>query len=132
MKTLDRIFGCLMILGTCGHTIGTFVLLPSMSPLWVWSLSGSLAGFILGTLNLIRAGRVPDRTIAALTTFGNAAWVFIALAFNASNGNMRDPRGLIHATVAFVLMFFSICTWMRGSESAVTNAGSSWRAEAQL
>src|SRR5437773_3840563 len=63
-KVIDRIFGYLLILGACGHTIGTFMWIQPMSGIFIWSLGSSLAAALLGTLNVVRAGRPDDKPLA--------------------------------------------------------------------
>ena len=94
MKTVDRIFGVLLILASAGHTAGTLLWLPAMTGMWVWSLGAALAGYVLGSLNIVRAGRTNDRTVAIIALLGTACWAMVALSFNYSIHNMLDPRGL--------------------------------------
>jgi hypothetical protein len=51
-RIIDRIFGVLLILGACGHTIGTLMLLQPGSGIFIWSLGSSLAASLLGVLNI--------------------------------------------------------------------------------
>ncbi len=110
MQKVDRVFGWLLILGSCGHTAGTFLWVPFMSGMFVWSLGSSLAAALLGVLNLVRAGRPDDKTLAMITAIGSACWVLIAVAFGQSINNLLDPRALMHAITAAVLVGFSIRT----------------------
>ena len=110
MKTLDRIFGGLLILASFGHTLGTFRLVPYMSGMFVWSLGASLAGTLLGVLNLVRAGRPDDKTLAIITAAGTACWMLLALAFGKSIGNLLDPRVVGHAAISAMLVIFSFLT----------------------
>jgi hypothetical protein len=118
LKIIDRTFGVLLILATCGHTAGTILLLPAMTGMWVWSLGAALSGYLLGALNLVRAGRPWDRTLALITTLGMACWILVALAFNRSIGNMLDPPGLGHSIIAFVLLCFSLRTLLQRGNAA--------------
>ncbi len=113
LKTIDRVFGCLLVLGACGHTAGTLMWLKPMSGIFIWSLGSSLAGLLLGVLNLVRAGRPNDRTLAVITTIGTACWALLAVAFGASIGNVLDPRAAGHTIIALVLVAFGILTLLR-------------------
>jgi hypothetical protein len=113
MKTTDRTFGWLLILATCGHTIGTLKFYPFMTDVWVWSLSASLAGAILGAVNIIRAGRPGDGALAAVTAAGCVGWALVALAFGNSIHNLRDPRVMGNVFIAAVLVVCSCATLRR-------------------
>ncbi len=108
MKTVDRIFGWLLVLGSVGHTIGTLLWTRPMSDVFIWSLGSSLAAALLGALNIVRAGRHHDRTLAIITTIGTACWMFVALAFGISIGNVLDPRPLSHVIISAVLVIFGV------------------------
>lgn len=110
MKIVDRIFGCLLILGALGHTIGTILWTPPMSGIFIWSLGAALAAFILGALNLVRAGRPGDRAVASIATAGTFLWMLLAITFGISIHHVMDPRPLIHIIVSFVLVLFGIRT----------------------
>ncbi|MBV8820753.1 MAG: hypothetical protein JO022_20500 [Acidobacteriaceae bacterium] len=117
MKLVDRIFGYLLILGACGHTAGTLLWLKPMSDLFIWSLGASIAGALCGVLNVVRAGRPDDKTLAVITTVGTACWCLLALAFGLSIGNVLDPRALMHTITSFVLVIFGVRTIL-GSRAA--------------
>jgi hypothetical protein len=117
LKVIDRIFGVLLIVGACGHTVGTFLWTQPMSGIFIWSLGSSLAAALLGTLNIVRAGRPDDKALAAITTVGSACWAILALAFGVSIGNVLDSRPLRHALIAGVLTIFGALTFFRGSKN---------------
>lgn len=108
---IDRAFGWLLILASVGHTTGTVLWTQPMSQLFIWSLGASLAGLLLGALNIVRAGRPEDRTLAAITAVGTTGWALLALAFGISIGNVLDPRAMTHFIVACALVVFSVRTW---------------------
>ena len=116
LKNIDRTFAWLLVLGSCGHTVGTLLWLPAMSGMWIWSLGSALAAALLGALNIVRAGRPDDRTLALITTIGTALWALIALAFGVSIHNLLDPRPLVHFVVSLALVFFGLRTIRRASE----------------
>ncbi len=113
MKPADRLFGVLLILSSCGHTIGTIVWVPFMSGLFVWSLGAGLTAALAGILNLIRAARPADATIAALATGATAGWLMICLAFGKSIANFADPRVVGNCVIAMALLCFSVGTFAR-------------------
>ncbi len=106
MKTIDRIFGWLLIVGSAGHTAGTVLWTEPMSGIFIWSLGSALAAALLGVLNLVRAGRPGDRTLALITTIGTGLWAALALAFGISIHNVLDPRPMTHFVVSVVLVVF--------------------------
>jgi hypothetical protein len=82
----------------------------------------ALAAALLGVLNLVRAGRPQDRTVALITTIGTACWAGLALAFGFSIHNVLErecagARPLIHFLVSVVLVVFGILT-LRRDQSA--------------
>jgi hypothetical protein len=110
MGTIDRLFGWLLVLGAALHALGSVTGYGTQPELLVWSLSGTLAALLLAVLNLMRAGRPTDRTLALVCLVGSIAWVAVALGFGAAIGDVLDPRALIHAVNAGVLAVFSIRT----------------------
>jgi len=110
LRTVDKIFGCLSILGTLGHTVGTILWAPFLSGIFVWSMGASLGGFVLGALNLLRAGRPTDRPLAWITAIGTAGTVLVALGFGKSIGNCFDPRVVGNVVISTVLVLFSLRT----------------------
>jgi hypothetical protein len=57
LRIVDRIFGILLALASCGHAVGTMLWTQPMSGIFIWSLGSSLAGGLLAALNIVRAGR---------------------------------------------------------------------------
>ncbi len=115
MRNVDRAFGWLLVLGGLLHSVGSVTVLANKPDVLVWALSGSLAALLLASLNLMRVNRPNDRTLALVCTAGSIAWIFIAIGFGASIGNVLDPRALIHAINAAVLAAFSLRTALRDS-----------------
>jgi hypothetical protein len=110
LGNIDRTFGWLLILGACAHAMGTILGYPLMSAIFLWSLGSSLAGLLLGALNIIRAGRPSDKTLAAITFAGTFCWLVLALALGKSIGNIFDPRPFLTAIFSAVLVVFSART----------------------
>ena len=120
MRTIDRVFGWLLVVGGILHTFGSVVGLAHKPDVLVWALSGSLAALLLAALNLMRVNRPHDRTLALVCVAGSVAWVFVAIGFGVSIGNALDPRALIHAVNAVVLAGFSIRTAARASQDGAS------------
>jgi hypothetical protein len=118
MKTVDRAFGWLLVVGGLLHSVGSVMHLANRPDVLVWALSGSLAALLLASLNLMRVNRPGDRTLAWVCTAGSIAWVLVAVGFGVSIGNVLDPRALIHAVNAAVLAGFSIRTAVAPAGSA--------------
>lgn len=67
---------------------------------FIWSLGSSLAAELLATLNIVRAGRPDDKTLAVITAIGTACWALVAFGFGKSIGNVLDPRPLGHVIIS--------------------------------
>src|SRR5215467_5433047 len=100
LRIIDRIFGVLLALAASGHTVGTILWTQPMSGIFVWSLGSSLAAGTLAALNIVRAGRPYDKTLALITVVGTACWAVVAFAFGASIHNVFDPRPLGHVVIS--------------------------------
>lgn len=107
IKNIDRMFCILLAVGTIGHLFGTIHFFEFKSGIFVWSLSGVLAGALLVTLNWLRNFRPRDRAIRWVALVGNLAWIGIVLLFGNSLGNYLDPRVLFHGFAAAGLVYFS-------------------------
>jgi hypothetical protein len=115
LKVVDRIFGCLLALAACGHTVGTMLWTQPMSGIFIWSLGSSLAAGLIATLNIVRTGRPDDKTFAVITLVGTACWALVAFGFGVSIHNVLDPRPLGHVVISIILVFFSGITLWRSS-----------------
>ena len=112
---VDRIFGWLLIVGSLLHAVGSVTGYRSTPVTLVWALSGSLAGLLLATLNLLRAGRPNDRTLAWASFSGCVGWVAVVLAFGKIIGNIFDPRVVTHVIITIVLAAMSLRTVARAN-----------------
>ena len=115
LRIVDRIFGVLLALAAGGHTVGTILWTQPMSGIFVWSLGSSLAAFLLAALNIVRAGRPDDKTLALITALGTACWALVAFAFGLSIHHVLDARPLGHVIISIVLIVFSATTLLRKS-----------------
>jgi hypothetical protein len=117
MKNVDRIFGALLLVGAVLHVYGSISSYPLGSPELVWALSGSLACALTAVLNLVRAARSEDMTIAWIAFVASICWVAVAVGFGAAIGNLIDPRVLWHAVAALALTVYSLRTAFRRAQT---------------
>ena len=108
MRTIDRVFGALLFIGSVLHAYGSIVGYKFGTPELVWALSGSLAGGLTAAINLIRTKRPEDKALAWLAAVASLLWCAVALGFGAAIGNIFDPRVLWHAICSAVLAVFSV------------------------
>jgi len=113
LRTIDRIFAVLLALAACGHTAGTLLWTQPMSGIFIWSLGSSLAAGMLAALNVVRAGRPDDKTLAVITAVGTACWALVAFAFGLSIHNVLDPRPLGHVVISIALVIFGAISFLR-------------------
>jgi hypothetical protein len=107
MKVFDRVFCCLLILGGVGHTLGSFKAYSAHPDELLWALCASLFLFLLGTVNLVRAGRHGDRTLGWITLVFNLCWLAAAIQFGRVGGNLADPRVILFVVITLVLSAMS-------------------------
>lgn len=107
---VDRGFAILLGLFGLLHAYGSFAAYAFPTPELVWALSATVLCLLVATLNFVRAGRPADTTLAWITLVASLLWVVLALAFGVSEGNILDPRALLHASAAAVLAGFSVRT----------------------
>ncbi len=113
MRFLDRLLAGLLALGAAGHTAGSLEAYGHEPLTLLWALCGSLLALLLAALNLLRAARPNDRTLAWLTAAGTAAWLAVSAAFGILIGNLLDPRPLVFILIAAGLLAFSLRTALR-------------------
>jgi hypothetical protein len=109
-KTLVQFFGVLLLVGAVLHAYGSISSYHVGSTELVWALSGSLAAALTAVLNLVRAGRPGDMTVAWITLAANISWAAVAAGFGVAIGNLIDPRALWHLISALALAAFSMRT----------------------
>ena len=95
-----------------------------MSGIFIWSLGSSLAAVLLAALNIVRAGRPDDKTLAVITAVGTTLWALVAFAFGVSMHNVRDPRPLGHVAISIILVIFSAITLRRSSTEQLSGLNS--------
>ncbi|HLH36617.1 MAG TPA: hypothetical protein VKX41_18240 [Alloacidobacterium sp.] len=109
MKTIDPIFGWLLFLGGIGHGLGSIRAYGHNQETLLWALCATLAVWLLAALNLLRAGRPADHTLAWVSFAGCLGWFVAAVAFGRLVG-MLDFRALINLILALALAIFSLRT----------------------
>jgi len=112
MKIVDRVLSGLLLLGGVGHTLGSFQAYKNEPMTLLWSLCASLFVFFFGGINLVRAGRSGDRTLAWLCLGAGLAWIAASLRFGVLIGNVLDPRPLIFALLTLGLCALCVRTLM--------------------
>jgi peptidoglycan/LPS O-acetylase OafA/YrhL len=110
LKILDRILGCLLILGGIGHTLGSFQTYKTDPMTLLWSLCASLFVFLLAAINLIRAGRPADTALAWLCLAAGLCWIVASLRFGALIGNLFDFRPMVFAVITLGLCAMCVRT----------------------
>ena len=128
LKVVDRVFGCLLALAACGHTVGTILWTQPMSGIFIWSLGSSLAAGLLAALNIVRAGRLHDKTLAIVAMIGTLCWALVAFSFGVSIHNVLDPRPFGHVVISIVLVIFSGLTlWRRPVLGTLSQSASRYK-----
>ncbi len=117
MKLLDKTFGVLLLVGSMLHAYGSMSSYQFGTQELVWALAGSLAGGLTAAINLLRAARPEDTTLAWVAFVASIGWCAVAIGFGAAIGNLFDPRVLWHAISALALAGFSLRT-LRGRRLA--------------
>ena len=108
MKSLDRLFGWLLVVGGLLHALGAWNANHGKPDVLLWALTGSLAAFLIAAINLLRAERPHDRPVAWLSLAGSIAWLTVALSVGKLAGNFLDARVVSNALNAAVLAAMSI------------------------
>jgi hypothetical protein len=110
IRKADLTLGWLLVIGGLLHAYGSIKAYDAMSPTLVWALSGSLAALLLAAINIMRANRPHDRTLASVAFVGSLAWLALAIDFGLSIGHVLDVRVVWHAICAVGLAGFSLRT----------------------
>ena len=113
MKVLDRVLGCLLILAGIGHTFGSLQFYTNDQMTLLWSLSASLFVFLLAAVNLVRAARPADTTLAWVCLVACLCQIASTIRFGVLIGNFFDFRVVIFLVVAFGLCAMSVRTLIR-------------------
>ena len=108
LRLVDKSFAVLLFIGAALHAYGSLVGYPIGSEVLVWALSGSLSAGLIAVLNLVRANRPHDHTLAWIGVGSSLCWAAVALGFGNAIGNPIDPRVLWHVLAALALAGFGL------------------------
>jgi hypothetical protein len=118
MKTVDRVFGWLLVAGALGHTMGSIRVYGRNPEVLLWALSASLFALLLAAVNLLRTSRPQDHALAWVSFVGCIAQFSSAFTFGRLIGNVFDFRPFGQMIIALVLALFSLRMAMRKAGQA--------------
>jgi hypothetical protein len=110
MRILDRILACIVILGSLGHGVGSYVAYRHEPVTLLWALSASMLWQLIAAINLLRTSRPTDRPLAWIAFAWSLAMAISAFTFGVLIGNALDMRALINGFLALGLAVFSVRT----------------------
>ena len=110
MKSVDRIFAMILILGGLLHGAGSFVMYKNQPMTMLWSICATLLTLLIAAINLLRIERPSDRPLAWISFAGSLSWAIAAFTAGVLVGNILDPRPLTHWLSALALAGFSMKT----------------------
>jgi uncharacterized protein YaaW (UPF0174 family) len=110
MKTLDRVLACIVILGSFGHSVGSFLAYKHEPVTLLWALSTSLLWQLIGAINLLRTCRPADGPLAWIAFAWSVAMAISAATFGVLIGNIFDVRAVVNVIVSLGLAAFSLKT----------------------
>jgi hypothetical protein len=113
MKTLDRVFAWILVLGGVLHGVGSYLGYRHEPMTMFWALSATQLTLLIAAVNLLRLERPGDRPLAWIAFAGSLAWAVGACVFGALIGNVFDPRALVHGVSALGLAAFSLKAALR-------------------
>lgn len=124
-KVIDRTLAVLLIVGAGGgHVAGSIMAYHDRPVILLWALSAGALGVLIGALNLLRAGRPDDRSLAWLTVGATACWLATSVAFGILIGNPLDPRVVGFVAIAGGLMYFGLAALASARALAPSAPGS--------
>jgi hypothetical protein len=91
-----------------GHTFGTLKLYTLGSDIFVWSLTGAVAAFLLVGLNFARRWHSGDMRVVAIASLGCVAWLMIIGIFSNTIHSCVDLRVITHAVAALGLLYMCV------------------------
>lgn len=110
MRITDKIFGWLLLLSSLLHGWGSWMHYHAQPEMLLWAEGAGLAGMLVAALNLMRANRPQDRTLAWVSLLGCLGWLALAVDFGRLVGSLLDFRAAIHIVLALVLAAMSLRT----------------------
>lgn len=113
MRIVDRLLAIVLLLGVIGHTLGSIKAYAAQPMTLLWALCASALLALVGVINLVRASRPADRSLAWIAAAGAALWLIAALAFGCLIRNFLDPRVITFVIACVGLIAFSMRTAVR-------------------
>ena len=110
---LDKALAALLVLGTLGHTIGSFQFYQGQPHALFWALCTSVLIVVVAAMNRLRADRPLDTGLAWVTAVTTLAYAGVSVGFGFLIGNPMDWRALAFGAVSLALCFLSLRTALR-------------------
>ncbi len=107
LHRLDLVLIVILLLGACGHIVGSLSAYPAGSEILVYTLGVAGLGWICGLPNLLRSRRPADRPVAMLALFSSLIQAAVALAWGSAIRHPADPRPIGFVASAGGLVAFS-------------------------
>jgi peptidoglycan/LPS O-acetylase OafA/YrhL len=108
VRTLDRIFGWLMVTLSFAQLALSIVTMRSNPELMLWATGACLAELLLGACHLMRAERPHDTTLARVCVMGSVAWLVVMGLYLLTYAKPTVP--ITQAVVTAVLLLLSLRT----------------------
>ena len=105
---VDRICAVVILLGTIGHSAGSFAAYSSNHETLLWALCASALCGMTGLTNLLRSYRQGDKALAGIALVGTLAWLIASLGFGLVIGNLGDPRVIGFTAACVGLIYFNL------------------------
>jgi hypothetical protein len=108
MRKMQYAFCGSLALAGAGHLLGTFLAYEPGTDVFVWSLSATAFTWTVVFLHVLRIQRSEDQPIwlAALVT--STLWLCFVIMFGLAEGDLLDPRVLMHGVSTALLISFSV------------------------
>jgi hypothetical protein len=119
MKILDRVLACIVILGSFGHSAGSFLAYKHEPVTLLWALSTSMLWQLIAAINLLRTFRPDDGPLAWIAFGWSLGMAISALTFGVLIGNIFDVRAVVNVFVSLGLAAFSLKTALGASKRQV-------------
>ena len=115
LRTVDRVFAVLLILGSIGHTFGSIKAFGNTPHELLWALCAGVLVALLGVLNLLRSWRPGDAALAWIVCAGTACWLAASIAFGLIIGKPFDLRVIVFVILSAGLILFGLNTALNGN-----------------
>ena len=122
MKKFQYLLCVLLALSGLGHVVGTFTAYRVGTDVFVWSLAATAFTWTIVFLHVLRIQRPADRLIRIGAVICSVAWIVLSLMFGLAEGNIFDPRAMMHAIVTLLLVGASFVRPSPATQSAPAGA----------